>query len=183
MKLIVVIIFNAFALAALPVMGFAEDHQHHAETQHHNHENCGHKKGHHSETEDMNTRGDRVMGFDHQSTTHHFLVQDEGGIIEVTAKDPGDVKTIGKIRKHLMEIKQSFSSGDFAKPREIHQQVPSGSEVMVELKDSIQYRYEEIASGARMYISSQEDRAVEAIHDFFNFQIQEHKTGDHPAQH
>ena len=38
--------------------------------------------------EQMNKRGDHVMGFDHTRTTHHFLLQESGGSIEVTATAP-----------------------------------------------------------------------------------------------
>ncbi|SPE25161.1 conserved exported hypothetical protein [Candidatus Sulfopaludibacter sp. SbA3] len=43
--------------------------------------------GQHAE---MNNRGDRVMGFSHEKTTHHFRLYADGGAIEVTANDPRD---------------------------------------------------------------------------------------------
>jgi hypothetical protein len=56
------------------------------------------KKGHNSNTsgtaeEEMNKRGDHVMGFDHTKTTHHFLLKEWGGSIEVTANNSGDVES------------------------------------------------------------------------------------------
>ena len=38
----------------------------------------------------VNERGDHVMGFDHEKTTHHFRLTKSGGVIEVSANDPKD---------------------------------------------------------------------------------------------
>ena len=38
--------------------------------------------------DDINKRGDQVMGFDHLKTTHHFLLRPDGGVIQVEANDP-----------------------------------------------------------------------------------------------
>ena len=35
--------------------------------------------------EEMNKRGDKVMGFDHLKTTHHFILASDGGVIQVEA--------------------------------------------------------------------------------------------------
>ncbi len=49
---------------------------------------------------------------------------------------------------------------------------------MAKLKTQIQYHYGEIANGGRVTISSSNQEAVEAIHNFLRFQITEHRTGD-----
>ena len=35
-------------------------------------------------------RGDNVMGFSHEQTTHHFRLFEDGGEIAVTANEPSD---------------------------------------------------------------------------------------------
>ena len=42
----------------------------------------------------MEHRGDAVMGFSHEATTHAFKLSDDGGAIEVVANDPKDSKSI-----------------------------------------------------------------------------------------
>ena len=37
---------------------------------------------------DMEYRGNQGMGFAQDSTTHHFLLEKDGGAIQVTAKSP-----------------------------------------------------------------------------------------------
>src|SRR5207244_707635 len=86
----------------------------------------------------MEHRGDAVMGFSHEATTHAFKVYDDGGAIEVAANDPKDVKSIEAIRVHLREIAKAFAKGDFAKPKAIHGELPDGAAEMRELRAAIQ---------------------------------------------
>lgn len=128
--------------------------------------------------EQMNKRGDHVMGFDHMKTTHHFLLQEAGGSIEVTANSAEDVESSEQIRMHLKHIAMMFAEGNFNAPMLIHDQTPAGVPVMQKLKDEIKYNYEEIDRGAAVRISTNNPKALKAIHDFLRFQIKEHKTGD-----
>src|ERR1044072_2484447 len=127
---------------------------------------------------EMNKRGDRVMGFDHTKTTHHFLLQESGGSIEVTANNSDDVESSEQIRMHLKHIAKMFAEGNFNAPMLIHDQTPPGVPVMQELKNEIRYNFEEIDRGAAVRISTKNPAALKAIHDFLRFQIKEHKTGD-----
>jgi hypothetical protein len=128
--------------------------------------------------EQMNKRGDHVMGFDHTKTTHHFLLQESGGSIEVTANSSDDVENSGRIRMHLKHIAKMFADGNFNAPMLIHDQTPPGVPVMQELKGEIKYHFEEIDRGAAVRISTKNRVALKAIHDFLRFQIKEHRTGD-----
>ena len=128
--------------------------------------------------EQMNKRGDHVMGFDHTKTTHHFLLQKSGGSIEVTANSSDDSASSEEIRMHLKHIATMFAEGNFNAPILVHNQTPPGVPVMQDLKSEITYKYEEIDRGAAVRISTKNPRALKAIHDFLRFQIKEHKTGD-----
>ena len=131
--------------------------------------------------EEMNKRGDHVMGFDHTKTTHHFSLQETGGSIEVTANSSDDVESSEQIRMHLKHIAMMFAEGNFNAPILIHDQTPPGVPVMQKLKHEIKYDYEEIDRGAAVRISTNNPTALKAIHDFLRFQIKEHKTGDSPV--
>src|ERR1043165_6756312 len=128
--------------------------------------------------EEMNKRGDHVMGFDHTKTTHHFLLQELGGSIEVTANNADDVESRDQIRMHVKHIAMMFAEGNFDAPILIHDQTPPGVPVMQKLKGVINYNFEEIDRGAAVRISTNNPTALKAIHDFLRFQIKEHKTGD-----
>jgi len=129
-------------------------------------------------TEEMNKRGDHVMGFDHTMTTHHFRLSANGGSIEITANSVSDTESRDQIRLHLGHIARMFADGNFKAPMLIHEQTPPGVPVMQKLKSEITYDFEETERGAAIQISSKNPDAVSAIHEFLRFQIKEHKTGD-----
>jgi hypothetical protein len=130
---------------------------------------------HHHE---LDQRGNQGMGFTQDKTTHHFLLRQDGGVILVTANSPGDKVSIEHIRMHLNHLRESFQSGDFQIPGFVHDQIPPGVPTMTRLKNEIHYRYDQIAKGGRVVISSNNPEAVSAVQDFLRFQITEHKTGD-----
>jgi hypothetical protein len=49
-------------------------------------------------------QGAMVMGFDQARTTHHFLLFNDGGAIEVSVNDSADMKNRDAIRSHLPHI-------------------------------------------------------------------------------
>ena len=132
----------------------------------------------HQHQGDMTSRGDSPMGFDAAKTTHHFLQNPEGGTIQVTANDPADTASRDAIQHHLQHIAQHFKQGDFDIPMLVHDKVPPGVPVMKRLKGEIFYQYVVMDHGGRIEISTKNQEALAAIHDFLRFQIQEHHTGD-----
>ena len=123
-------------------------------------------------------RGDHVMGFDHEKTTHHFLLSPAGGSIEVSANDPADMASRDAIRGHLSHIATMFSKGNFDAPMLIHDQVPPGVPTMKRKKAVINWSFEETESGGRVRIATKDAEAIAAIHEFLWFQIEDHQTGD-----
>ena len=132
----------------------------------------------HSAHTQMNERGEKGMGFSQTATTHHFLLNSNGGVIQVEAKDSADATNRDEIRMHLGHIANAFQSGDFDIPMFVHDTVPPGVPEMKRLRKDIQYSFEETPNGGRVVISSANKEAIEAIHRFLRFQIEEHKTGD-----
>ncbi len=126
----------------------------------------------------MNERGEKGMGFSQTSTAHHFLLNANGGVIQVETKDPADAAGRDEIRMHLGHIRQAFQNGEFDIPMFVHDTVPPGEEEMKRLRKKIRYSYEERPNGGRVVIFSTDKKAQLAIHRFLRFQIEEHKTGD-----
>ncbi len=126
----------------------------------------------------VNERGDHVMGFSHDKTTHHFRVYDDGGAIEVQANDREDTTSRGQIRAHLSHIAQMFAAGDFNAPMLIHDRVLPGVPEMKRLKDEISYQYSDLERGGSVRITTQNPEALKAVHQFLRFQISDHQAGD-----
>ncbi|HYL14798.1 MAG TPA: hypothetical protein VEV41_17275 [Terriglobales bacterium] len=127
---------------------------------------------------DLSKHGAEAMGFDQDKTVHHFRLRQDGGVVQVQAKDPTDVVSIAQIQHHLGLQKEKFSLGDFGAPEHTHGQVPPGVPTMKKLKSQIRYEFRKTSQGGTLSISSSNPAAVEAIQQFLRFQIQEHKTGD-----
>jgi hypothetical protein len=126
----------------------------------------------------MNARGEQGMGFSQTTTTHHFLLQANGGVIQVEANRAADTTDRDNIRMHLTHIAQAFATGDFNIPMFVHDTVPPGVPEMKRLREKIRYSFDETPTGGRVAITTADKEALTAIHKFLRFQIEEHKTGD-----
>lgn len=149
---------------------------HEKHMQHQDAASDGQKPETHSDAVDR--RGDQAMGFAHEKTTHHFLLKADGGIIRVEANDAADEASRSSIRSHLAHIAKAFSAGDFDIPMFVHDQTPPGVSVMQNKKDQIRYEYRELPAGGEVVITSSNPQAIAAIHEFLEFQIKDHRTGD-----
>lgn len=126
----------------------------------------------------MMKRGDATMGFSHEKTTHHFVLLKDGGAIQVSANDPKDDASRNQIRMHLAHIAKMFSEGNFDTPMFIHDSTPPGVPTMEKLHSEIRYQYQQTDSGAKIMISTTNPKALQAVHEFLHFQIDDHQTGD-----
>ena len=131
-----------------------------------------------SHHEQVDERGDHVMGFSHETTKHNLRLLNDGGAIEVRANDAADEESIALIRTHLRMIAKEFANGKFAKPLAIHAQMPPGVDVMKASRESIAYVYEVVERGARVRIKTGDAPSRDAVHAFLKFQIEDHRTGD-----
>jgi hypothetical protein len=134
-------------------------------------------KGHDSHAA-VNERGDHVMGFSHEKTTHHFRMYPNGGAIEVSANDAKDTASRDQIQTHLSHIAQMFTDGNFKAPMLVHDQVPPGVPILQRLKTAITYRFEKTDRGGSIQITTANAEALQALYEFLRFQITDHKTGD-----
>jgi len=128
--------------------------------------------------EALRKRGAAAMGFDQDTTTHHFRLAPSGGSIEVTVKNEKDEATIAAVRSHLRSISADFARGEFDKPFQTHGEVPPGVPEMQKSRQKITYRYEDLAQGGAVRIETKDAQALDAIHAFLRYQITEHQTGD-----
>jgi hypothetical protein len=118
------------------------------------------------------------MGFSQTTTTHHFILTPNGGIVRVTASDPKNTEQIETIQMHMQQIAQMFSEGNFSIPHFVYDQTPPGDPTMKELKEAIRYSAEPLSNGGRIKIETSSPEGITAVHDFLRFQIKDHETGD-----
>src|SRR5215831_16086170 len=130
----------------------------------------------------LNERGAAAMGFDQNTTQHTFTATPDGGSIAVDVKDAADAQTRDQIRAHLKEIADAFAKGDFSKPFLTHAEVPPGVPVMAEKKDAIRYTYSDTPNGGVVRIRTKDAQALDAIHAFLKYQMQEHSPIRRPVE-
>ncbi|MBZ5678877.1 MAG: hypothetical protein LAO24_02095 [Acidobacteriia bacterium] len=126
----------------------------------------------------VNKHGDKVMGFSHEKTTHHFVLTSDGGLIEARANDIRDTASVGQIRGHFQHIVHLFAEGNFNAPMLVHSQDVPGTATMARLKGDLHWELQELPRGARITITADNKEALDAVHDFLRFQIADHITGD-----
>jgi len=71
-----------------------------------------------------------------------------------------------------------FKQGNFNAPMLIHARTPPGVPTMKKLRSEIRYEVQDTPQGARVRVSSENAKAIAAIHEFLIFQIRDHQTGD-----
>ena len=127
---------------------------------------------------DLKKRGEATMGFDQDTSTHHFTLTSEGGRIDVAVNDPSNANGVGQIRMHLATIAGDFAEGNFGAPFATHGETPPGVSTLRAKRRMIRYEYEDTPHGGRVVIATSDGKARSAIHTFLRYQIREHATGD-----
>jgi hypothetical protein len=122
-------------------------------------------------------RGQSVMPFDLEQTTHYFTPTKTGGVQDVVADQPDDAKQIRLIRTHLRQEAKAFSQGDFGDPAQIHGDSMPGLKGLQEGYERIAVRYRERPEGANLTYATDEPALVDALRDWFEAQLSDH--GDH----
>src|SRR5215472_3897907 len=85
------------------------------------------KAQHQHDMSSLSERGAQVMGFSQEKTTHHFELNQDGGVIEARANNLKDAATLGEIRGHFGHIAKMFAAGDFNAPMLVHAQNVPGT--------------------------------------------------------
>lgn len=127
---------------------------------------------------ELQERGREAMGVDQYTSSHVFDALPDGGRIELQ-RDVDDAHGIATIRQHLQDIALAFQRGDFRIPGFVHAQQVPGTDVMARAKDRITYTYSELPRGGQIRITTADDEALHAVHEFVAFQRKDHRAGGH----
>jgi hypothetical protein len=126
-------------------------------------------------------RGQTVMPFDLEQTTHRFTPTATGGTQDVVADQQGDAKQVDLIRAHLRKEAQAFSRGDFSDPARIHGADMPGLAELQDGYDRFEVRYEERADGATLTYTTEDSALVDALHSWFEAQLGDHGAHAEPG--
>ena len=127
----------------------------------------------------MQQRGAHVMGVDQYTSAHVFEDLPDGGRVVLDRNDARDTVAIAAIRGHMRDIEAAFRAGDFSKPFQVHAQQVPGTDVMTRRRLAITYEALDRPRGGEVRIRSTDSVAVRAIHEFLQFQRQQHHASGH----
>lgn len=122
----------------------------------------------------IHSKSPMVMPFDMSKVTHYFIKTDDGGVLEIKAKDLKDKTQIPLIRKHLKEEKILFSNADFRDPKTLHGKNMPGLKILSESGKKYKVEYEELPGGAGLTFKSKNPTVINAIHKWFDAQLKDH---------
>lgn len=143
---------------------------------------AGHDHGHASSERQASVRerGQQVMPFRLDRTTHVFKKTTTGGIESVVAKTAADRSQVPLIRGHLRKEQQLFSRGDFSDPMAVHGMAMPGINVLRRKADQIEFVYRELPAGAELTYRTADDQALSALHEWFDAQLLDHGSDATP---
>ncbi|MEO5587946.1 MAG: hypothetical protein ABIS03_00060 [Gemmatimonadaceae bacterium] len=126
----------------------------------------------------LQARGQAAMGVDQYTSSHVFESLPDGGRI-VLQRDSVDTAGTAVIRRHLGDIAERFSAGDFSIPGMVHSQEVPGSREMAARRAMISYAADTLTRGGAVRITSTDSTAIAAIHAFVAFQRMDHRAAGH----
>jgi hypothetical protein len=119
-------------------------------------------------------RGQSVMPFDLDRTTHRFTKTGSGGVQTVVADDPQDASQVGLVRQHLRQEADRFRRGDFTDPASIHGDQMPGLAALRGSAGKVTVEYATTGDGARITYTSGDTAIVTALHAWFDAQVSDH---------
>ncbi len=126
-------------------------------------------------------RGEQVMPFDLERTTHIFNPTPDGGVQKVVADDPTEQEQVSLIQEHLKKEAAAFADGDLSDPAAIHGRSMPGLEELEMGTDRITIRYSDLPNGGQITYTTEDSALVAALHDWFQAQLSDH--GQHATGH
>ncbi|MEU7864350.1 hypothetical protein [Nonomuraea sp. NPDC049141] len=119
-------------------------------------------------------KGQQVMPFDLERTTHRFTKSATGGLQTVTADDPADAQQVKLIHEHLTKEAANFRQGDFGDPASIHGGDMPGLRDLEQGHSRIDIRYAPTSTGAQITYTTSDASLIKALHAWFDAQVSDH---------
>jgi hypothetical protein len=123
---------------------------------------------------DVRARGQQVMPFDLNRTTHVFAQTAVGGVESVLIKSASDRDQLPLIRSHLRKERRLFSRGEFQDPTAIHGMQMPGIDALHRRAAEITITYRSLPRGAQLRYATGDPTLREALHEWFDAQLMDH---------
>jgi hypothetical protein len=136
----------------------------------------------------LNQRTQQSVPYNVEQTVQTFTKTVHGGVQHVVVKiaEQNDAQ-IKLIQAHLLKTVEQFQKGDFSITERIHGKEMPGLAALKQAKtDDIKYEYKALSNGGQIHFSSEYPQYVQALHEWFTAQSQEHggnTTFEHSQHH
>lgn len=115
------------------------------------------------------------MPFDVQKTLHAFVKTASGGEQLVVVRDPvAHEDQVSLVRSHVLDVSEAFDRGDFGDPMTIHGDAMPSVDVLSDRHDALTIRTFDVADGALIVFTTDDDAVVAALHAWFDAQVGDH---------
>jgi hypothetical protein len=119
--------------------------------------------------------------YDRDRVVHHFYLSPDGGIMTLAVKDAADTETRKAVRAYVQRVSQLIVVGNLDRLREQFGQGMPGLDRIAEArarKATITVRSSTPDEGSHIVFTSADPGALQGLHEFLRFQIEDLKTGD-----
>ncbi len=132
-------------------------------------------------TDEMRQRAQQVVPYTLDQALQTFTKTVHGGVQHVVAKSADDTRQIKLIQAHLLEISNQFRKGDFSVTERMHgADMPGLAQLKTAETDDIKFEYKALENGAQIHYSTEYPQFVQALHEWFDAQISEHRSEEIP---
>lgn len=125
-------------------------------------------------------RGEDVMGFDLDATTHRFEPVPTGLAQTVVADDPEASDQVALVREHLAHEVARFRAGDYGDPAQVHGDDMAGLAELEAGAAAIAVAYEDTPAGGRITYATDDPALVDALHRWAEAQMTDHGAHAEP---
>ena len=119
--------------------------------------------------------------YDRDRVVHHFYLYPDGGSMTLSVKDPSDTETRKAVRAYVQRVSQLIVFGNLDRPREQFGQGIPGLDRIADArarKATITVRSSAPDEGSHIVFATADPGALQGLHEFLRFQIEDLKTGD-----
>jgi hypothetical protein len=125
--------------------------------------------------EEVHQRTQQTLPYPLDQTLQTFTKTVHGGVQHVIAKSADNSQLIKSIQAHLLKMANEFKKGDFSTTERIHgANMPGLAQLKKAGIDEIRFDYKPLEKGAQIHYSTEYPLYVQALHDWFDTQINDH---------
>jgi hypothetical protein len=141
-----------------------------------------------AQTNELNQRMQQSIPYVLDQTVQTFTKTVHGGVQHVVVKiADNNAAQIKLIQAHLQKTVQQLKKGDFSLTESIHgKDLPGLAQLKLAQTDDIKYEYKALKDGAQIHYSSEYPQYVQALHEWFDVQTNEHannSASEHKQHH